>query len=119
MAVGFWKKVGDFFKRTAGAIVGGIPKALEVGGNVVGLISPTIGNAMKKAGQWLSPYAQPAGKALDKVLNGTKPTKDPNEAEAKQLREQQKINEGIEKVGKFATEGLNFLGPVFRKFKAA
>ena len=119
MAVGWVKKVGDWFKRTAGNIIKAIPKGAEIAGNVIGLISPTVGGAIKKAGQWFAPFANSAGNAVDKALNGTKQYKDPNEAEAKQLREQQKINEGLEKVGKFAEEGLNFLGPVFRKFKAA
>ena len=119
MAVGWVKKLGDWFKQAVPKVVKALPKVAEVAGNVIGTVAPTVGGAIKKVGQWLSPYANPAGNAVDKLLNGTKPTKDPNEAEVQQLREQQKINEGIEKVGKFANEGLNFLGPVFRKFKAA
>ena len=119
MAVGFFKKLGDWFKQAVPKVVRALPKVAEVAGNVIGTVAPTIGGAIKKAGQWFAPIAKPAGDGLDKVLNGTKQYKDPNEAEVKQLREQQKINEGIEKVGKFANEGLNFLGPVFRKFKAS
>ena len=105
MAPGFFKKIGDWFKRTIPKVARAIPKVLEVGGNIVGKFSPTAGKVLTTLGK--------TGQGIVDMF-----TKNKDKDKQEQLKQQdEKTNKTIDEIGNQTQQGLQFLAPIFKKFK--
>ena len=103
MAVGFFRKLGEWLKKAAPKVVQAIPKVLDVAGSVVGAVNPTAGAALKATGSFLNPYTGKLAKTTNKAFNGTSSFK-------------QIPDKSIE--GQFANDGLQFMRPWMKRFSA-
>ena len=105
MAVGFFRKLGEFLKKQVPKVVQAVPKVLQVAGGVVGAVNPTAGAALKATSQFLNPWASKLANTTNKAFNGTtqfKPIAD----------------RSIEQAGQFANDGLQFMRPWMKRFSS-
>ena len=105
MAVGFFRKVGEWLKQAVPKVVKAVPKVLEVAGNVAGTFAPTAGAALKATSQFLDPWASKLSNTTNKAFNGSN-------AQLKQIPDR-----SIEQIGQFANDGLQFMRPWMKRFK--
>ena len=105
MAVGFFRKLGQWLKQQVPKVVKAVPKVLDVAGSVVGTVNPAAGTALKTTSQFLNPWASKLAKSTNKAFNGT--------SQFKPIADR-----SIEQAGQFANDGLTFLKPWMSRFRA-
>ena len=105
MAVGFFRKLGEWLKKQVPKVVKAVPKVLDVAGSVVGTVNPTAGTALKTTSQFLNPWASKLATTTNKAFNGT--------SQFKPIADR-----SIESVGQFANDGLQFMRPWMKRFSS-
>ena len=106
MAVGFFRKVGEWLKQAVPKVVKAVPKVLEVAGNVAGTFAPSVGTALKTTSKIISPFTSQLADTSNKAFNGTN-------AQLQQIPDR-----SIEKAGNYAQQGLQFISPWMRRFRS-